>query len=525
MNPSSDVIFTLIDTDEQAALTAIDALLRSSDTATRTAGAYLAGQIKSSGRLLYNLLPLVADPDEQIRIEAVVALEKIAVKPSPEIKRALFEGLAELPFDPLETVRVARVRLLARLHLPDAYRALLPALTDPSSRVVEAAVDCLAASGDLIIPLLESARQSENFELSKRASRVLCHIHPEVYAHLIDLYIEHDLSQLYDNHRQLAALASYQRYNSARILSDTLREYNQALLDDLFYLLRAVHDPASVQDIAAALADPAEHARALDALERLTGARIAGEIAHLFIHDATSADHARRVGHTDLPTIYELIRDLFYNTTDEWLRAAAVYFVNEAEGALSAQERYALINAALADSSLEVRHAGISGVSEIGEIVMLSRIEKVIFLKQATLFVDLSMQQLQRIADICEEALFEQGDILFAQGAASDSMYVIVNGQVGVDQQSADQRTQRIATRQTHDTIGEMALFDAQPRPAAAVALTDTLALRLASSAFTRLARQQPDLALALLRSLSLRLRGAYARLAEVDSTSAPPLI
>jgi len=61
-----------------------------------------------------------------------------------------------------------------------------------------------------------------------------------------------------------------------------------------------------------------------------------------------------------------------------------------------------------------------------------------------------------------------------------------------------------------------MTLFDKGPRSAAAVAIQDTLTLRLRREPLIALARQYPDLSLELIHVLSQRLREANDRITQL---------
>jgi CRP-like cAMP-binding protein len=70
-----------------------------------------------------------------------------------------------------------------------------------------------------------------------------------------------------------------------------------------------------------------------------------------------------------------------------------------------------------------------------------------------------------------------------------------------------------------------MALFTAEPRSATVTAIKDTLTLEIQGDALMKLARQYPDLALGLIRVLSVRLRDASSQLAQAQSGKSRKLL
>lgn len=150
---------------------------------------------------------------------------------------------------------------------------------------------------------------------------------------------------------------------------------------------------------------------------------------------------------------------------------------------------------------------------------MLSVVEKIIFLKEIPFFQGMTVNQLQALANICEENLFEANQPIFSQGDAGGALYVIVSGRVAIEQEKRAGSFARLATLEARSYFGEMSLFDNASRSATATALQDTLILRIRREPLITLARQHPDLSLELIQVLSDRLRQANSRIAELTRT------
>jgi len=150
---------------------------------------------------------------------------------------------------------------------------------------------------------------------------------------------------------------------------------------------------------------------------------------------------------------------------------------------------------------------------------MLSTIEKVLFLKEVPFFQGMTIDHLKVLARVCDEELLSVNTRIFNQGDPGGALYVIVNGRVGIEQEKRAGSFARLATIGAYHYFGETDFFDNSPRTTAAIALQDTLTLRLRREPLIALARQHPDLGLDLLRVLSQRLYEANERIVELTRT------
>lgn len=149
------------------------------------------------------------------------------------------------------------------------------------------------------------------------------------------------------------------------------------------------------------------------------------------------------------------------------------------------------------------------------ETFMLSAIEKVIFLKNVPFFANMTVSQLQTLAGVAEEVLFETDARIFEQGDSGGTLYVVVSGKVALEQEGRRRDSvARLGTIGPYAYFGEMNLFDDSPRSASAIAVQDTLTLKLSRDPLVALTRRYPDLSIALIQVLSERLREANEQIA-----------
>ncbi len=102
--------------------------------------------------------------------------------------------------------------------------------------------------------------------------------------------------------------------------------------------------------------------------------------------------------------------------------------------------------------------------------------------------------------------LFRDGEVLCRQGEAGDHMFVIQNGKVEVVAESGNRET-RLAVLGEGDFIGEMALFEKEPRSATVRAVGEVRALTVDKKNLLRRVSEDPTLAFRVIKTLSKRVR------------------
>ena len=145
---------------------------------------------------------------------------------------------------------------------------------------------------------------------------------------------------------------------------------------------------------------------------------------------------------------------------------------------------------------------------------MLSPIEKVMLLKDVPFFQGMSVEQLRVLSHVCEEEFFPGGARLYSEGDRGGALYVVISGRIGIEQEKRRGASVRTETVEAHSYLGETDFFDDNPRSNTAIAIHDTLVLKLHREPLITLARQSPDLSLELINVLSQRLRAANSSVA-----------
>ena len=99
---------------------------------------------------------------------------------------------------------------------------------------------------------------------------------------------------------------------------------------------------------------------------------------------------------------------------------------------------------------------------------------------------------------------FKAGDVIFGQGDEDKELFVIQNGKVEI---RLDNRV--LETLSDYNIFGEMALIDAAPRSATAVAVSDVKLVPVGEKQFLFLISHTPHFALNVLRVMARRLRAS----------------
>lgn len=101
---------------------------------------------------------------------------------------------------------------------------------------------------------------------------------------------------------------------------------------------------------------------------------------------------------------------------------------------------------------------------------------------------------------------YVDGEVIIRQGSTGDSMYVVQSGRVEVIQ-SSETGEQHLAFLEAGDFFGEMAVFEKEVRSATVRAVGESRVLKIDKKTLLRRIREDPLLAVNLLKTMSHRIR------------------
>ena len=139
-----------------------------------------------------------------------------------------------------------------------------------------------------------------------------------------------------------------------------------------------------------------------------------------------------------------------------------------------------------------------------------------LYIRDLPLLARLPESDLQALASRGRVRRFPQGSAIFHEGDPGDALHVVVEGQVRITVLSGAGNEATVAMVETGDCFGEFALLDGRPRSATATATRATRTFVVTRADFVEWLSARPAAALALLETLSLRLRRTDEALADM---------
>ena len=151
------------------------------------------------------------------------------------------------------------------------------------------------------------------------------------------------------------------------------------------------------------------------------------------------------------------------------------------------------------------------------------------YLRQSDIFYQFTPTQLEMVANLCQEVVFQAGEIVFKENSGSQELYIISQGEVeilispaliGTPDNKDNQGESVIATLRRGQSFGEIALVDEGLRSASArAAQKDTRLLVISREKLIMLCETYPQLGYRLMYNLAadlaMKIRNTDLRIRE----------
>jgi CRP/FNR family transcriptional regulator len=148
-------------------------------------------------------------------------------------------------------------------------------------------------------------------------------------------------------------------------------------------------------------------------------------------------------------------------------------------------------------------------------MVAVKDTEIVELLGRVPVFSTLEHEDLERVSRLAVPRSFEPGQVVFREGDASDTCYIVRSGRARAVREHMDGRTITLATFGPGDIFGELAMFEDELRSATVEAVQPTEVVAVLGGDMRRLMVEHPEISIRLVVALGRRLRETNDRLAK----------
>ena len=140
--------------------------------------------------------------------------------------------------------------------------------------------------------------------------------------------------------------------------------------------------------------------------------------------------------------------------------------------------------------------------------------DEVELMRNIPLFAKIEPSKLKLLAFTSERLTYSQDEILFSQGDAGDSAYIIIGGEADIVVNTPGGPLV-VATLKQNEIVGEIAILCDVPRTATVRAKTELTTLRITKDLFFNLVVEFPQIAVEIMRELARRLEQTTTKLQE----------
>ena len=125
------------------------------------------------------------------------------------------------------------------------------------------------------------------------------------------------------------------------------------------------------------------------------------------------------------------------------------------------------------------------------------------------IFSDLAAAELDGLLDIAMTRTLRADEMLFERGAEGNEFFTIMEGRLKATAEGPDGRELVFSIMETGDVIGEIALFDGEPRSLRVTAIEPSRLLAIHRADFLHFLERHPAITHKLLAALARRVRSA----------------
>ena len=140
--------------------------------------------------------------------------------------------------------------------------------------------------------------------------------------------------------------------------------------------------------------------------------------------------------------------------------------------------------------------------------------KQVELLRRVPMFANVANANLKLLAFASQRLSFNEGDVIFEQGADGDAAYIIIGGTANVEIDSVTGPV-TVATLEENQIVGEIAILCDVPRTATVRAATELTTLRVTKDLFFKLSVEFPQMAVEIMKKIGNHLESTTGHLGE----------
>lgn len=135
------------------------------------------------------------------------------------------------------------------------------------------------------------------------------------------------------------------------------------------------------------------------------------------------------------------------------------------------------------------------------------------FLLCVPIFADLPPETVEKISKVGNRKSYSKESVILMEEESGTALFVIISGKVKVSRSSNDGKEVILSILSESDFFGEMAILDGFTRSATVIALEDSELFIVHRDDFLNLLTEHPEISIALLQELAMRLRQADVKI------------
>jgi len=515
-------------------------LMESTEAEERALAAGILGRLKTR-HFTPSLLQLAEDSSPVVRVAALRALGESG---DARALRPLVKAMADRRY----RYRAWKAALsIVRRHPKSSVPELVSAckrepVPSVRARILEILGHC---SGAGVLELCLQSLHDHNAEVQMSALRALWQREArgtvsESTALQLQEYAQEQIRQLYEDVQIRALLESRYKGEAMDLLAEAIETDNAQTRQRVLLAIGLLTDRSLVRTIMNKLESGDERikADALEALDNLARPELSRPLVATLDRETPAhwQEVCRSVLGDDVPDEKHCLARLLSHASI-WLRAVTAFFIgqerlkecspyletllNDESGfvretallslqAVDPPKAKVHVTRLLADPSPHVVAAARRSLQQHreakGDPSMIATIDKILFLKSVPFFSTLNGEQLRELADVAIAEEFPAETVLYKPGDAADCLYIVVSGHCVIERDVQGQKV-RLASIAPRGCFGEMSLLDGEPHTTTATLTEPSVLLKLTRERFRELIKEDPDVAFAIFRELTRRLR------------------